>query len=871
MPAEVALGLALIALVVAWGAGRRAKALATRVARLEALLGNESDRVAKASTALAQQAAPQDAAPPAAPSVSQPDSSWAPKPRGPSALVGLTTWLKANWIYPVAGVALVMAAIYLVQYSIDRGLLSPALRVALAITLGVALIAAAEYLRRRWGETGAPLVSATLAGAGIVALLTAILAGYHLYAMLPQISALLALALVALLAMALGWVHGPLLAALGVLAGAAAPFLLGKGASPSDALYVYFGAVAVLGLGIDGLKRWGWVSALALVAPMAGAVMVQMGGAGPLGLGLLAVALALLGSALPGGVLVPRAEGKQVTQGKGARPETRIAALAVVQGFLVLVLQVPAVQGVPLAGVLALALPLWTRRAPALSDLSVLAAATLPAAIATSMGTTPLMRSMVLNLYPWLPLAALGLGVLAALAMLQRSHEAQGRARDGWALLAVATPGATAIVAELFWAPATFLGPFQWAAAVMALAGFYTAVALWAARQDGGPMLRTGVAAAGAIGAMALALMLLLSLAALSVALAVLMVAAAALDRRLRLPELGAILGLGSMALAWRLLVDPGLGWLMTGTTSALDVWLTLAAVVGGPLAALVLTSDLPLDGRRERSRIWGRMIAETGLTGMVPAVVAIVMARFLDGALRGHAVLGVEGAVLIAAAWVQLRRARLMPGGRAMAVIRLTLAGLASLGALLCLGLGLTMLSPVFGGWMSDPVEGLPLLNDLVLAYGLPAAVLWLALRGNTSVWARVGKGLALLLGATWIGTMIRHLWHGGQGMLARSGVFEGELYAYTVALLIAGAGAMALALRFGDRGYRIGGLAVIGLAAVKAFVIDASGLEGLMRVGAFLALGLSLAGLAWVNGWVAARTGEPGPDKAAAPGAAP
>jgi hypothetical protein len=29
-------------------------------------------------------------------------------------------------------------------------------------------------------------------------------------------------------------------------------------------------------------------------------------------------------------------------------------------------------------------------------------------------------------------------------------------------------------------------------------------------------------------------------------------------------------------------------------------------------------------------------------------------------------------------------------------------------------------------------------------------------------------------------------------------------------------------------------------------------------MRAGAFLGLGLSLAGLAWLNGWVAQRTGS-------------
>jgi len=89
-------------------------------------------------------------------------------------------------------------------------------------------------------------------------------------------------------------------------------------------------------------------------------------------------------------------------------------------------------------------------------------------------------------------------------------------------------------------------------------------------------------------------------------------------------------------------------------------------------------------------------------------------------------------------------------------------------------------------------------------------------------------------------------------------NGFAQGELYAYTVALLISGAFSMALALRMGQTALRLAGLALIAIAAAKAFLIDASGLTGLMRVGAFLGLGLSLAGLAWLNAWVSARMAQ-------------
>lgn len=853
MVLELTTLVALLALAFAWMALRRLKALTARIATLEARLGGTGEpRVDVAPEAAPAPTEAEAEAPPDAPDARPlPTAAWSSGLRPASVPVGaFAAWLKANWIYPVAGAALVMAAVYLVQYSIEAGLLSPAMRIALAVALGAALIAAAEALRRRWGEGGAPLVAATLAGAGIVALMVAILAAFHLYHMMGQVVALAAMAGVALGALALGWVMGPLLAALGVLAGSAAPFLLGKGGTPTDLLYGYFALIAFLGLGIAGLRRWGWIAALAVVAPLAGGVLAQEGGAGAPGLAALALTVVVLATALPGGAVMPRALGPGPLA-RGAMPETRVAALAVLLAAAILVLRLPAVPSVTAAGVLALLLPVWTLRAPALAQMALVGALSLPAAIAYSLFGTPRFLALGLVLTPWLAQGAVALAVLAGVAMLGRGQLAGGRARDLWALLAIATPGSTLIAAELFWHPAGLIGTFPWAATAMALAVGYTGLALFAARQDGGQGLRLAAASAAALAGIALALMLMLSAAALTGALAVLMVAAAALDRRMNLPELAVILGLGTLTLTWRMLIDPGLDWLMSSGTAPLDVWLALLATLAGPMAALWLIRDLPAN----RLRNWGRIVAETGLTGLVPAVIAVVAVRFLENEVRPHALAGIQGAVLIAAAWVQLRRAALMPEDRAMRLVRRALAVLAGLAAAVCLVLGATMLSPVFGGWFAEPVQGLPVLNDLVLAYALPALVLWLALARVEGRAALIGRGLSALWGALWVANAIRHLWHGGTGMSEIHGVFQGELYAYTVALLVAGGTAMALALRLGSTGWRIAGLGAIGLAATKAFLVDASGLEGLMRAGAFLGLGLSLAGLAWLNGWIAQR----------------
>lgn len=49
------------------------------------------------------------------------------------------------------------------------------------------------------------------------------------------------------------------------------------------------------------------------------------------------------------------------------------------------------------------------------------------------------------------------------------------------------------------------------------------------------------------------------------------------------------------------------------------------------------------------------------------------------------------------------------------------------------------------------------------------------------------------------------------------------------------------------GERSWRIGSLALMLLAVLKVFLFDASGLEGLLRIASFMALGFSLIGIGW------------------------
>ena len=105
----------------------------------------------------------------------------------------------------------------------------------------------------------------TFSGAGIVTLFAAVLSARLLYGFIGPELALVGMALVGGLALVLGWFYGPLLAAVGVIGAMAAPFIIGGSSDTPSWLFAYFALVTIVGLAIDTLRRWAWVSVVSLV------------------------------------------------------------------------------------------------------------------------------------------------------------------------------------------------------------------------------------------------------------------------------------------------------------------------------------------------------------------------------------------------------------------------------------------------------------------------------------------------------------------------------------------------------------------------------------------------------------------------------
>lgn len=805
-----------------------------------------------------------------------PDAAPEPEPAGgPSQGMVLARWLgwaTANWFYLVSALSLGLAGVFLVQYGIENGLLSPAMRVSAAIALGLGLMAAGEVLRRRGGDTGPGATAqlpSTFSAAGIVAVYAGILAARALYGLVGPGPAFAGLVATGAAAVVFGWLYGPFLGAAGLVGAAAAPWLVGGDPGAADFLSAYYALLGGVALAVDAMRRWGWVSALGLVLAFLGGRLALEAGAGLAGHAAMLAALAVMAACLPRLELWPSHPGPALLPALAARhpgatsPPVRIAWAAMAAAVALMLGALPggsADAALLVAGLLTalgVVAALATRRASGLVDLAAAPLAGFLALLVLEPVTGgALFRAFAAFVPADAPevappatvtlLTALGAALAAALALRG------GAERRLLAAAAAATVVAVPVLIELFWTPAAVIGPGRWAFHVAALAAAATFAAERWARADGEDRGRAALAALAVLTLVALALFIILSATALTVALAALVVAAAALDRRFDLPEVVWALHAGVAVILWRLLVDPGLDAHVEVLPLA-EVILAHAAALAGLAAARVLL-------RPDRPRA-----AAAALEAGFLAVAALLAAILLHRAVRELAPPEIDtihwepvllGLAWLAAALAEAWRARAETGWLALA--RRILAGLMALPALAFLVLALVPGNPWWAG--SDTILGPQPLDTLALGYGLPAVVfLALARYRPLPRLVPVFTGLAALYGAVWLFLAIRRFWHGA--VMAYLGFTDPELYSYTVALLLVGAVVFYRSLATGRAALRRMAMALIGLAVVKVFLVDAADMAGLLRVFSFLFLGLALAGLAWLNRWAVLRQSGTGP----------
>lgn len=808
----------------------------------------------------------------------------APEPTGPpraivftqTKLQALIAWVTENWFYVVSAISLALAGIFLVQYSIEEGLLPPTVRVALGLGFGAALVAAGEYIRRRFGDSedaSTAYLPSTFSSAGIVTLFGVILAARVLYDIIGPEVALVGMALVGAGALVLGWFYGPLLAAVGIIGAVLAPFFVGGASDDPTWLFGYFGIITTVGLAIDTVRRWAWVSVISLICGF-GAAFVVMASSSfiePMFMIYCAV-LALLAIAIPVRRVVPDHSGTLLSMSYFARKSgapwpwfpTRLAGGAVFAATVLILL--PSVEAsradvfwtsISVLAGLTLAVLIWARNAPALTDLAALPA----------IGFVLVAAS---GIQIWRPLARLAqepeadfpaiIPILIAVALLVSTAGAWRSLRGGQAQVFVAIGAVlfaptVAIAIEVFWQPSGVIGRYAWALHAMAIAALMVVLAERFARADGPEdRLRMSLAVLSALASVAFGMVILFSTSALTLALGVTVVAAALLDRQFNLPLMGTYILAGIVTIGFRLVVDPGWNWAVDA--SGLD----LALSHGGAVLAFGAAWFVIKSAGRPRSEV----LLESAFVSASGILISVLLYRAIEGwggssAIESHWSFGLGGTVWLVLGLTQLRRLSL---GGALGKLRV---GLAALFLVLAGGqifAAATEFNPALGNWTGALILGPPVINTLLIAYLLPALVLFLGTRWITDLNAQLRFGFQVTsaaLAALWLALTIRHFWRGPE-LMELPDIGQPELYSYTVALLVIGALIFYAALARRSPVLRKLGLAVIGLAVAKVFLVDISGLGGLIRVFALLLLGLALAGLAWLNRWA---TSKAGPDE--------
>jgi uncharacterized membrane protein len=163
----------------------------------------------------------------------------------------------------VGALALFLGVGFLVKYSFEQGLISPRVRVAMGLVIGLGLLAGGLLLSRK---NYAPTVQA-LCSAGILILYADIFAACMFYHFLPESGAFLLMALVTTVAFALAVkLDAQAVAVLAMLGGFLTPPLLSTGRDNPMGL---FGYLAILDVGLIAVafrKRWCYLILLAAIA-----------------------------------------------------------------------------------------------------------------------------------------------------------------------------------------------------------------------------------------------------------------------------------------------------------------------------------------------------------------------------------------------------------------------------------------------------------------------------------------------------------------------------------------------------------------------------------------------------------------------------
>jgi uncharacterized membrane protein len=847
------------------------------------------------------------------------------------------------------GIALAIAGIFLVRYSIEAGLITPVVRVLMSFAFGLALLGGAEAAFRFEDRVADPRVRQSLAGAGIATLYGAFYLAGTAYGMIGATAAFIGLAFVTAAAIALSFRFGLPCGLLGLVGGFAAPLMVDSDTTNIPLLAFYLALVAG-GLSWTGRKQGRpWFAYAALAAGLGWGVLMLLTGLGSLAdFAALGLYLIVLGTVLP--AFLHSSGGPSIPQlAAGSLATLQMAVLVDNAGYDPLTWGLYLLIGAALSGLgwrfaelrpgasVAALIGLWLMLLwpdPASLEFAIVACAMtgifalVPLAIQWRQGAS-LLEIAQLTLVPlaigaicyvqfgegWgdayqpglaAVLAGLALVPAASLALMWKQDEELPFRPE---LIVLAGAHALVFAALLLVSP-PWIAPA--AAALPALA----LVALVKLRHAEGLIVTTWASIAIVLIALAASpqfeieatrlvgsgesVELTQALLRWSAAiLPVLVFSVIARDGKIYHPAdgLAAVLVYGLVAqivpadwLAWCAalgaltiffaLSSRLLGWITALTIAALWTIAPIALWFGAGLMAMIGTPFFVDDAVTLEAM--AQQMAPFALAGGVIAWRAKTFPIvFRVGLFTIVAILALASIhSLYKLAWEissLLRFEQYGMGERTLWQVFLIASGITALNlwtkpitrtfgmALIALGLAhfvwftLLLHNPL---WSVQHVGPTPVANWLSLAYFTAMAGLVWSTRELSSIerfgWVThtLTMGLIALLSLS----LLRQIFAGS--VLIASPIGPNESLLISLLGIVLALGFLAWGSRQNLRSWRIGSLVFMLLAVLKVFLVDAAGLEGLLRIASFMALGFSLIGIGWFYSRQLKRVGHPEAD---------
>jgi uncharacterized membrane protein len=807
----------------------------------------------------------------------------------------------------IGGLTLAIGGLYLAKYSIDAGLLGPRARTILGFMFGLALTIAGEWTRRRpdrfslAGFENAN-IPAILSGAGIFIMFGAVYAAHALYGLIGPTSSFIILAILALFSLGISLLHGPILASIGLIASYAVPFLISSNSANIPVLAIYITMVSAAVMYVAWYRGWLWC-ALASVAAMFGYSMMMHASVGDthsitLGLYLLAT-IAITHISL---VISVHDRNPETEMGIDWIPTIALSILFLPvlfhlgwdQGLFAEVVETVLLLAIPMAITYSFPSLRFVLFVPAV--LAILRFATIQFGnengvydissgyFATGFSVENLFSHFkYLSVQTSLSLRMETYGAIATaimIALLVGSSFAAKRSSARGYFVAVTASVIIAMFMVIYIRAdgGVYFQRTLPLAAVILFAAFH-AQANWLNRilpmqsssdndeQDEDESVdddeaayegRDSAIASSLIASLVMAatfVSIIFSGAGLTIALGLITAATMLTHMRYPIKSLRVFAFVAVVPyvarLAWEPFVDRSV------LSDAAPFFNVLLLGYGIPMLGFIFASFI---ATRYKNDIWAQALQAISVISAVITVTMLAL-HAIDpmfefnsyrSALAASATLVMIGGAF-SLGFTRIARSQ---GQSRIHILRWAAEALGIMGMLwgaLSLFIVLNPISPIADWEYSrDSIfmgDGL-LFNLIGYAYALPfvlfALIIWLGKNSKSKIYQWSALCFTALLASFWINLTIRHFYHGME--ISYASVTQPENYTYSIVWLLIGILVLYLGIRWREQLLRkISGLIILAVV-LKAFLIDMSNLEGVLRAISFIGLGITLMGIGFV-----------------------